>query len=104
MGWFFVFKLHLIINGKGEILNFMFTPTKVNNRELLRQGNFLKEIKRIGSVLLENQFLSGIQLLTKVKNKMKNSLMSVVYKILLRRRTLIEAVTDELKSIVQINT
>lgn len=26
MGWFFGFKLHLIINDKGEILNFMFTP------------------------------------------------------------------------------
>lgn len=26
MGWFFGFKLHLIINNKGEILNFMFTP------------------------------------------------------------------------------
>lgn len=29
MGWFFGFKLHLIINDKGEILNFMFTPPQM---------------------------------------------------------------------------
>lgn len=33
MGWFFGFKLHLIINDKGEILNFMFTPGNVDDRE-----------------------------------------------------------------------
>ncbi len=88
MGWFFGFKLHLIINDKGEILNFMFTPVNVDDREPLKQGNFLRNI-------------SGIQLLTKVKNNMKNSLMSVADKILLRKRALIETVNDELKNIVQ---
>ena len=36
MGWFFGFKLHLIINDKGEILNFMFTPGNVDDRESLK--------------------------------------------------------------------
>ena len=45
MGWFFGFKLHLIINDKGEILNFMFTPADADDRESLKQGNFLKDIK-----------------------------------------------------------
>ena len=45
MRWFFGFKLHLIINDKGEILNFMFTPANVDDREPLKQGNFLKNIK-----------------------------------------------------------
>lgn len=35
MGWFFGFKLHLIINDKGEILNFMFTPGNVDDRQPL---------------------------------------------------------------------
>ena len=35
MRWFFGFKLHLIINDKGEILNFMFTPGNVDDREPL---------------------------------------------------------------------
>lgn len=45
MGWFFGFKLHLIINDKGEILNFMFTPGNVDDWEPLKQGTFLENIK-----------------------------------------------------------
>ena len=36
MGWFFGFKIHLIINDKGEILNFMFTPGNVDDRAPLK--------------------------------------------------------------------
>jgi len=110
MGWFFGFKLHLIINDKGEILNFMFTPGNVDDREPLKQGKFLDNIKGklcadkgyIGQALFENLFLNGIQLVTKVKNNMRNSLMSIADKILLRKRALIETVNDELKNIAQI--
>ena len=109
MGWSFGFKLHLIINDKGEILNFMFTPGNVDDREPLKQGKFLENIKGklcadkeyIGQALFENLFLNGIQLVTKVKNNMKNSLMSIADKILLRKRALIETVNDELKNIEQ---
>ena len=109
MGWSFGFKLHLIINDKGEILNFMFTPGNVDDREPLKQGKFLENIKGklcadkgyIGQALFENPFLNGIQLVTKVKNNMKNSLMSIADKILLRKRALIETVNDELKNIEQ---
>ena len=45
MGWFFGFKLHLIINDKGEILNFMFTSADVDDRQPLKQGSFLNNIK-----------------------------------------------------------
>ncbi len=101
MGWFFGFKLHLIINDKSEILNFMFPPGNVDNRESLKHGKFLKNIKGklcadmgyIGQALFENLFLNGIQLVTKVKNNMKNSLMSITDKILFRKRILIE--TDQ---------
>ena len=85
IGWFFGFKLHLIINDKGEILNFMFTPANVDDREPLKQGKFLKNIKGklcadkgyIGPALFESLFINGIQLVSKVKNNMKNSLMSI---------------------------
>ena len=76
----------------------------------LKQGKFLENIKGklcadkgyIGQALCENLFLNGIQLVTKVKNNMNNSLMSIADKILLRKRALIETVNDELKNIVQI--
>ena len=82
----------------------------VDDREPLKQGKFLKNIKGklcadkgyIGQALFENLFLNGIQLVTKVKNNMKNSLMSIADKILLRKRALIETVNDELKNIAQI--
>ena len=103
MGWFFGFKLHLIINNKGEILNFMFTPGNVDDREPLKQGKFLKNIKGklcadkgyIGQALFENLFLNGI-------HNMRNSLMSIADRILLRKRALIETANDELKNIAQI--
>ena len=44
MPWIFGFKLHLIINNKGKILNFIFTHGSVDDRESLKQGHFLKNI------------------------------------------------------------
>ena len=110
MRWFFSFKLHLIINNKEEILNSMFTPRNVDDRKPLKQQRFLKNIKEklcadkgyIGQALFENLFTGGIQLITKVKNNMRNSLMSIADKILLSKRALIETVNDELKNIAQI--
>ena len=110
MGWFFGFKLHLIINEKGEILSFMFTPADVDDREPLKSMGFVKEVygKLVGDKgyiskeLFEELFVDGIQLITKVKNNMKNCLMSVSDKILIRKRAVIESVNDELKNIAQL--
>ena len=110
MGWFFGFKLHLIINEKGEILNFMITPGNVDDRTPLKYENFVKEIygKLVGDKgyisqeLFSELFVNGIQLVTKIKNNMKNCLMSVSDKVLLRKRALIESTNDELKNIAQI--
>ena len=87
----------------------MFTPGNVDDREPLKQDKFWENIKGklctskgyIGQALFENIFLNGIQLVTKVKNNMKNSLMSIADKILLRKRALIETDNDELKNIAQ---
>lgn len=110
MGWFFGFKLNLIINDKGEILNFMFTPGNVDDRQPLYSESFIGNVKGklcgdkgyLGKQLFEFLFMNGIQLVTKVKNNMRNSLMSVSDKIMLRKRALIESVNDELKNIGQI--
>ena len=56
----------------------------------------------IGKQLFEFLFMNGIQLITKVKNNMRNSLMSVSDKIMLRKKALVESVNDELKNIAQI--
>jgi hypothetical protein len=110
MGYFFGFKLHLIINDKGEILNFVITPGNVDDREPLKDSDFLKKIfgklfadkGYIGQKLFEQLFIDGIQLITGLKRNMKNCLMSMNDKILLRKRSIIETINDELKNICQI--
>lgn len=44
MGWFFGFKLHLIVNDKGDLLNFAITQGNVDDREPLIAGKLLKDI------------------------------------------------------------
>tara|TARA_B110000014_G_C19998894_1_gene517580 strand:- start:63 stop:956 length:894 start_codon:yes stop_codon:yes gene_type:complete len=110
MGWFYGFKLHIIINDKGEILNFTITQANQDDRSPLKQERFLDKIfgklyadkGYIGKSLAELLFIDGVQLITQLKNNMKNSLMSISDKILLRKRSVIETVNDELKNICQI--
>lgn len=110
MGWFFGFKLHLICNDKGELLNFVFTPANTDDRVPLSYENFMKNVKGklvgdkgyISKKLFEKLFVDGIQLITKIKKNMKNCLMSSADKILLRKRAVIETINDELKNICQI--
>ena len=110
MGWFFGFKLHLICNEKGELLNFMITPGDIDDRKSLEYKAFVEYIfgKLVGDKgyisrnLFERLFVDGIQLITKLKNNMKGALMSVSDKLLLRKRAIIETVNDELKNIAQV--
>lgn len=110
MGWFFGFKLHLICNEKGELLNFMITPGDVDDRKPLECKTFVEFIYGklfgdkgyISKNLFQRLFVNGIQLITKLKNNMKGALMTVSDKLLLRKRAIIETVNDELKNIAQI--
>ncbi|QAR30536.1 IS982 family transposase [Ornithobacterium rhinotracheale] len=110
MGWFHGFKLHLVINDKGEILSFCVTQANVDDREPLKNEGFLKQIfgklfgdkGYISEKLNQLLFVDGIQLITNIRNNMKNSLMTMSDKILLRKRSIIETVNDELKNICQI--
>ena len=56
----------------------------------------------IGKNLFEQLFIDGIHLVTKIRKNMKNSLMHIQDKIMLRKRALVETVNDELKNICQI--
>jgi hypothetical protein len=110
MGWFFGFKLHLVINDKGEIIDFLFTQGHVDDRNPLKNKSFHDKIfgklfadkGYIGKDLFEKLFVDGIHLITKIRKNMKNSLMHIQDKILLKKRALIECVNDELKNLCQI--
>ena len=51
---------------------------------------------------IEMLFVDDIHLVTKIKKNMKNSLMNLYDKILLRKRALVETVNDELKNVCNI--
>lgn len=110
MGYFYGFKLHLIVNDKGEILNFVITPGNIDDREPLKNEKFIKKIAGklfadkgyISQKLVELLFIDGIQLITGIKKNMKNQLMTMFDKITLRKRSIIETINDELKNICQV--
>jgi len=109
MGWFFGFKLHLVVNDRGEILNMTLTPGNTDDRkpvpELVRSlfGKLVGDRGYISQALFEellNNF--NIQFIVGIKSNMKNKLLSVFDKILLRKRAIIETIIDQLKNISQI--
>lgn len=110
MGWFYGFKLHLVINEKGEIIQWMLTPGNVDDREPLRDKAFTERLfgklfadrGYISQELFETLFVDDIHLVTKIKKNMKNSLMNLYDKIMLRKRAVIETVNDELKNVCHI--
>lgn len=107
-GWFYGFKLHLIINDKGEILAFQVTPGNISDVsmvDILSRGIGGKLFgdkgyvsAELGKILLKR----GLELFTTLRSNMKQKLLSVENKILLRKRSLIETVNDQLKNISQI--
>jgi hypothetical protein len=110
MGWFYGFKLHLVINDKGELLNFCITPANVDDRDwgviqpLCKKlfGKMYGDKGYISAALTELLFDDGLHLVTGIKNNMKNRLMTMIDKILLRKRSVIETINDELKNICDI--
>jgi IS5 family transposase len=108
MGWFYGFKLHFVINDRGEILAFYLTPGKVDDRQPvpdLTQGLFGKLFADKGYLslkLFEVLFERGLELITAVRKNMPNRLLLLSDKLLLRQRSIIETINDQLKNISQI--
>ena len=108
-GWFFGFKLHLIFNDRGELLNLMLTPGNVDDRKpvphMVRKlfGKLFADKGYISKKLFEELLRTfNIQLITGVRSNMKNRLMPLMDKLLLRKRAIVETIIDQLKNISQI--
>jgi hypothetical protein len=108
-GWFYGFKLHLVINDQGEICSFFLTPGSVDGRNLDVIDRLCRELSGklfgdrgyISQALFEHLYQQGIRLVTRLRKNMKNKLMDIMDKILLRKRAVIESVNDFLKNICQ---
>lgn len=108
VGWFFGFKLHLVINECGELLAVRLTPGNCDDRTpvptLARElfGKLFGDKGYISQKLFESLFAQDVQLITKLKTNMRNKLMPMFDKIMTRKRAIIESVNDQLKNISQI--
>ena len=108
MGWYFGFKLHLICNERGEILNFMLTKANVDDRDVFNRlidnvfGKLFADKGYISKGLFEKLFNDGINLVTGIRSNMKNKLIPIYDRLLLRKRSVIETINDELKNVAQL--
>jgi len=108
IGWFFGFKLHLVINECGELLSVKLTKANVDDRspvlEMVKNifGKLFGDKGYISKELTDSLQEQGVQLITGIKKNMKNKLMLLMDKILLRKRSIIETINDQLKNISQI--
>ena len=107
-GWYFGFKLHLAVNEKGEILGFYITAANIDERETADwmtqnlTGKLIGDKGYISKTLFEKLMTRGLKLITKLRRNMKNRLMEIEDKLLLRKRAIIETVNDQLKNISNI--
>src|SRR5215475_7081390 len=79
MGWFYGFKLHLMVNDEGELLAFRVTTAEVND-----QG----PVGRMARAL----WAQGLALITLMRRNMKPRLMRLWDRLILRKRFLIETI------------
>jgi hypothetical protein len=108
-GWFFGFKLHLVINDRGELLDIFVSSGNVDDRKPVPRlakklfGKLFGDKGYISQSLAQSlRQLFDVQLITRLRAKMKNQLMLLSDRLLLRRRAVVETVIDQLKNISQI--
>lgn len=108
MGWFYGFKLHLIVNDVGELLAVHLTPGNVDDRRPLEGmskdlfGKLFGDKGYLSQALFETLYARGLELITSLRKNMKNQLMLLSDRLMLRKRFIIETITDQLKNISQI--
>jgi len=108
MGWFYGFKLHLVTNFKGEIVDAKLTTANVHDTkpvlELSKKltGKLYADKGYISKKLSESLKDKGVDLITTVRRNMKAKAMSLWDRAMLSRRFIIETINDQLKNISQI--
>lgn len=110
MGWCHGFKLHFVCNDRGEIITFCFTGANVDDRDpkvwtvMAKElyGKLFADRGYISPKLFDMLFEDGVHLVTGIRTNMKNKIMPMWDKIMLRRRCIIETINDMLKNTAQL--
>src|SRR5918997_5085303 len=91
---FYGFKLHLVVNDCGELLAVKITAGNADDRNLgleLARALFGKLVGGRGYIsqrLFEHLWEPGVQVITKLRKNMKNRLLPLFDKLLLRKRSI----------------
>jgi DDE family transposase len=108
VGWFYGFKLHLVVNDRGEVLAFCLTPGNTDDRRPVSRlvhrlfGKLFGDKGYISAPLAEQLFLAqGLRLITKLRKNMRTHLLELSDRLLLRKRALIETIIDQIKNVCQ---
>ena len=115
MGWFYGFKLHLIVNDKGELLAVQRTPGNIDDRKPVPQmtkklwGKLVGDRGYLSQALFEQLCARGLQLMAadrplpiaSIRKNMQNRLVVLEDKLLTRKRFVIGTIVDQLKNIPQ---
>jgi hypothetical protein len=104
MGWFFGLKLHFVINHKGQIMALKITPGNIADSTVLDEisQHLIGKLYADKGYISREEFLKlwqrGLHLITGIRRNMRNYLMPLADKLMLRKRFVIETVLDILKS------
>nr|WP_238924709.1 transposase [Orientia tsutsugamushi] len=102
-GWFLGFKLHLIINNKGEIISVKITKGNKSDLSMASvfseglSGKLFGDKAYISKELFHQLLTNGLRLFTNLRKDMKTYLLDIQDKRLLNKRSLIESVFNVLK-------
>jgi len=108
-GWFFGFKLHLIFNDQGELMNFDLTSGNIDDRAVVERmvknlnGWLFGDRGYISQKLNQTLADKGLELITKVRKNMKEKIISPINEYYLNKRGMIETIIDQLKNLLQID-
>ena len=103
MGWFFGFKLHMVINNKGQVMAVKLTAGNTDDRKPFEamvaelESEMFADKGYISKALFQRLWQRGLHLITGIRRNMKNYLLPLLDKILLRKRFIIETLFDKLK-------
>ncbi len=105
MGYFYGFKLHLVVNDQGALLSFILTPGNVDDRQPVPAltpdlwGKLIGDRGDLSQALFDQLLAQGLPLITPIRTNRKNRLLVLQDQLLVRQRASMETIHDQLKHI-----
>jgi hypothetical protein len=109
-GWFYGCKLFLVVNALGQIVQAFLTPGNVSDTTTSTLKKLFKALRGlafadkgfVNQKAFDELLANGLKLITAIRSNMKNKLVLLQEKMLLKKRGMIESVIDILKSVCNI--